>query len=401
MTTHSSAGRSTRRLGARLGRATLRLIPRAACASFCGLLVVFAVVGCAASMSPRSRFTPTGSMATGRDHHTATLLSDGRVLIAGGDEEGQALASAEVYDPKTGMFSATGSMATARENHTATLLSDGRVLIAGGGGRSTAATVESSAELYDPRTGGFSPTGPLTTGRRSHTATLLSDGRVLIVGGEGPVGGYLRSLASAELYDPKTGQFSPTGSMAEQRSQHTATLLADGRVLIVGKRRAEVYDPKTGAFSPAGSTAADRAGHTATLLSDGRVLIAGGWGADMGSAALATAEVYDPATGTFNPDSNLMTTGRYAHTATLLTDGHVLLAGGYAPSSTSSDHPQDQATAAAELYDPKDGTFSPTTGSMTAPRVSHTATLLADGSVLIAGGWGGNASSDAAQLYQP
>ncbi|MGD0248702.1 MAG: kelch repeat-containing protein, partial [Candidatus Limnocylindrales bacterium] len=232
-----------------------------------GLVLVFIVgallgVGVGGGgQAPTGTFSPTGSMAAGRYHHTATLLSDGRVLVAGGYRDpSNVLASAELYDPKTGTFSPTGSMATARADHTATLLSDGRVLIAGGWDGSTYPT---SAELYDPKTGTFSPTGSMAAGRYHHTATLLSDGRVLVAGGGGSP--HLAYPTSAELYDPKTGTFSATGSMATGRVDHTATLLSDGRVLIAGgwdgsqfhasDDLAELYDPAPGKFSPTGSMA--------------------------------------------------------------------------------------------------------------------------------------------------
>jgi hypothetical protein len=283
-------------------------------------------------------FSPTGSMTIAREFHTATLLSDGRVLVAGGfDFSGAApgvpLASAELYDPKTGTFSSTGSMAIPGEGDTATLLPDGRVLFAGGddlSGNSLA-----SAELYDPKSGTFSPTGPMTTTREAQTAALLPDGRVLIAGGD-----YNRAtaspgsipLASAELYDPETGTFTPTGSMTLALKGRTATLLPDGRVLMAGgdqwsqvgpdkytddtSAAAELYNAKSGIFSSTGSMTTARFGYTATLLSDGLVLIAGGdsprgvpidGGFDVGATAspgpifLASAELYDPKIGTFSP----------------------------------------------------------------------------------------------------
>jgi hypothetical protein len=294
-------------------------------------------------------------MTAARGGSTATLLVDGRVLFTGGYNCAAAgqdgiWASAELYDPATGTFSPTGSMSVPRENHTATRLADGRVLIAGGiSGASpsagaavslaayrlaeTSASVLESAEVYDPATGRFNPTGSMSTIRDHHTATLLHDGRVLVVGGGGE--GYA-SQTSADVYDPATGRFSPTGSMKTGRWLHTATLLQDGRVLVVGGRSpkdsvyasAEIYDPSTGRFGSAGSMNAGRQQHTATLLPDGRVLIAGGyWSDGQKWLVLSSTEIYDPATMTFSPIGS-MGAPRDGHTATLLNDGRVLIAGG-------------------------------------------------------------------------
>jgi len=202
-----------------------------------------------ATAAPTAHFTPTGDMAA-KGGGPATLLADGRVLVVGGGSS-----SSELYDPGTGKFSPSGSMSTSRGSETATRLLDGRVLIVGG---QDGTDPFASAELYDPKTGTFSPTGSMAVGRQGHTATLLTDGRVLIAGGyhsgmgavvpadalaselgiarpsSWPDPVHLGNLASAELYDPKTGKFSPTGSMAEGRNWATATLLSGGRVLIVG-----------------------------------------------------------------------------------------------------------------------------------------------------------------------
>lgn len=244
-------------------------------------------------------FVPTGSMADARVGHTATLLRDGRVLVVGGADLADGignLATAETYDPTTGRFTRTGSMTHGRADHTATLLGDGRVLIAGGYGGGTLPLA--SAELYDPDTGKFTPTGSMTVARMNQTATLLPDGEVLIAGG---LDSSSHVLASAELYNPATGTFHSTGSMTAPREFHTATALADGRVLIAGGvgtdqatalASAEIYDPGAGHFSATGSMKTARKGQTATLLIYGQVIVAGGQGTDL-------LEVYWPDTGNF------------------------------------------------------------------------------------------------------
>jgi len=201
-------------------------------------------------------WTAAGGMLTPRFLQTATLLPDGRVLVAGGEDAcGAALASAELYDPRTGSWTPTGSMVAPRADHTATLLPDGRVLVAGGtdlapasGASADTTGPAASAELYDPRTGSWTATGSMVGQHVMHTATLLPDGRVLVAGGtSGPA-------ASAELYDPRTRSWTATGSMLTPRRSHTATLMPDGRVLVVGglgygwilPDSAELYDPGSG-----------------------------------------------------------------------------------------------------------------------------------------------------------
>jgi hypothetical protein len=212
-----------------------------------------------ATPTPTPGASMTSLMTTPRAFHTATLLTDGHVLIIGGSEAFfQPLASAELYDPATGTFHLTGSMTTAG-GVTATRLLDGRVLIVGGAG--ARADDGSKAEIYDPETGTFKPTGSMKTPRWEQTATLLPDGRILVAGGRDPnpnATGDFVALTSAELYDPKQGTFSPTGSLTTARGGQTATLLADGRVLIAGLDQsgvlasAELYDPATGTFGPTG-----------------------------------------------------------------------------------------------------------------------------------------------------
>jgi hypothetical protein len=214
--------------------------------------------------------------------------------------------------------------------------------------------------------GRFSSTGNMTTARWLHTATLLANGKVLITGGSQSA---TVALASAELYDPSTGTFSPTGNMAAARAGHSATLLPDGRVLITGGTIVEVYDPASGKFSSTGNMATLRSGHTATLLNSGKVLIAGGCGT---TGVLASAELYDPSTGMFLPAGN-MTTARCRARATLLPDGRVLIV----PGEEGDDYDS------AEIYDPLTGVFSTTDWNSIDFMIAATANLLVNGNVLV------------------
>ena len=367
-------------------------------------------------------FTNTGSMLSPRYQHTATLLANGKVLIAGGYKFGTvaAMGTSELYNPATGMFSATGSLSVARYNHTATLLGNGKVLVAGGQGdfSSVGAYVDyATAELYDPAAGTFSATGSLSIARLAHSATLLSDGTVLVAGGYNHASGYTY-LASAEVYEPASGTFSAVAPMIDARYGHTATTLADGRVLPRWRRRnrrralliqapmpsarvafsdqphrngagrrpgvvrrrarpylygnAAVFDPARLVFVPTGQPTAMREAGTATLLADGRVFLIGGL--NLQNVPMIPAEIYSPATGTFTSGA-LPITQREGHTATLLANGKVLIAGGGSCTVLSS----------TDVFDPTAGTFT-ASGSMASPRGRHTATLLSNGKVLVAGG---------------
>ena len=279
-------------------------------------------------------WSTTGPLAIGRAEHTATLLSDGKVLVAGGDNNG-ALSSAEIYDPDPakGTWTTTnGPLANGRSSHTATLLPNGKVLVAGGYNNGALA----SAEIYDPdpAKGTWTPTDPLAKGRYTHTATLLN-GKVLVAGGYNSGA----PLASAEIYDPDpaTGTWTPTGSLAGGRAEHTATLL-NGKVLVAGGydaehsislSSAEIYDPDPakGTWMTTGPLFTSRSQHTATLLPTGKVLVAGGLNALTSSNWLASAEIYDPAKATWSTTASLKYK-RGTHSATLLFNGKVLVTGG-------------------------------------------------------------------------
>ncbi len=290
---------------------------------------------------------PRSEMTYARAFHTASLLQDGNVLIAGGGCNNDSLfyslpSLTELYDVKTGQLQLSGSMIDARGSHTATVLTDGSVLAAGG---CNGATALATAELYNPGTGVWTLTMPMSVARSSHTATFLGNGNVLVAGG---------GTATAELYDPSTGAWTVTGAMHVSRTAQTATLLASGTVLVAGggSNTAELYDPNTGIWTVTGSMSTDRSNHTATLLASGQVLVAGGSGS--GKSFLASAELYDASAGTWMSTGS-MKKPRTGHAANLLASDKVLVEGGefYCdPETGCSDTPS------AEIYDPTTGLWS-------------------------------------------
>jgi len=347
-------------------------------------------------------FVRTGDMVVSRSQHTATLLQDGRVLITGGvtnavgNYSATVLASAELYDPTTGTFVATGTMSAARRMHTATLLPDGRVLIAGGYDWFQPI---GSAELYDPASGTFTTVGGLLNSRGGHDALLLNNGTVLIAGG---FDGRYPLIPGAEVYDPGAGIFTAVGPVAGRASCDfcpPSVLLADGKVLFALQQPAQLFDPLTGAYSSTGSP--NSVESAATLLMNGRVLFTGGedWGRSK------SAELYDPATGTFAVTGD-MKQRRVWHALTLLPDGTVLATGGETDDCSGNYCYFAGSLASAELFDPSTGFFADA-GQMTTSRETHTATLLNDGRVLIAGGvgYGGiglfYGSTATAEVYTP
>jgi hypothetical protein len=353
-------------------------------------VLIIACGGLAFGQNPGT-FSATGKMTVSRyGGFTATLLANGKVLIAGGEnppDKQPFLRSAELYDPRTRAFTRTGDMIFNRSYHSATLLPDGRVLIAGGTDRYVGSPPVATAELYDPDTETFSVAGDMID-VASNTAILLPAGKVLLAhDGES---GSLR--VPAELYDPAAGTFSPTGDQVGIPGHHQAALLSDGRVLLaICCRSEQIYDPATGTFGYTDKMSGIyQDGFAAASLPNGRVLVQGGFLEEL-NVASAGADLYDPSQGLFNPTGQ-MTMARYYHTATVLGAGTVLIAGGFG--NPISD-PTATATT-AEIYDPARGTFF-RTGDLTTARIGHTATLLLDGTVLITGGDG----MGTAEIYSP
>ncbi len=347
----------------------------------------------AASQSPGT-WTKTGSMNFPTEQQTATLLQNGQVLMA-----------AELYNPATGKWAATGIMGTARTiGYTATLLQNGQVLVAGGVEAGVNITITSGAELYNPATGTWAATGSMTTARDGHTATLLPNGQVLVAGGEDCVNGSCQIFSSAELYNPATGTWTPTGSMNVARVQHSATLLPNGQVLVAGGvgggSSAELYNPATGTWATTGSmTSPHSSGQLAGLLANGQVLVV--CGVHDPGVPPCVADLYNPATGTWAFDGLACPSAARNYSATLLRNGQVLISGG-----ENGGYPAKiTVTAAATLFDPATGTCA-STGSMTIPRQFHTLIVLPDGQVLAAGGETQNnkgqfSATASAELYTP
>jgi hypothetical protein len=321
-------------------------------------------------------FNAAGSTATARYGFTATLLTNGNVLLTGGDTPQGVLDSTLLYNPVAHTFAPTGRMLEARIGHAAVRLANGRVLVTGG--------PSATAELYDPVAGTFSTTGNMTRPRQGHTMTLLTNGKVLVVGGDGfPVAG-----GTAELYDPVSGAFASTGPLGVGRTGFQAIGLQDGRVLILlglnaagdPLLTAEAYNPGTGTFTSTGSLVSAHRGGTATLIQNGKVLVAGGWN---GAATPTTADFgLNPVAELFDPSSNQFTTTgplaypRQGHAAVLRLDGTVLIA--YGEHTWYSSLPF--GVPPSEVYDPTSGAFHP------GPSVVEARSWLPAGGIRLASG---------------
>jgi hypothetical protein len=304
-------------------------------------------------------------------------IRSGDILIVGGmTASGGSLASVERFDPRDNSIHKVAPLTNAREAHTATLLPDGRVVVAGGYN----GEYLNSIEIFDPSTNRFHTAGSLVEARSGQTATLLPDGHIFFTGGVGSGWSFLRS---AELYDPATGRAEVVGSMSVPRESHTATLLQDGRVLIVGGHRgrrqdmvvyssAELFSPRSRRFEPAGTLGTARHKHDAMKLADGRVLVIGG--ADRSDRMYyATTEIYDPRSRIFERGPS-MASARYkiAGTAVLLPDGKVLVTSG---------------ARTPELLDASHGQSRAVRGGLPAALRFATAASLRGGDVVIAGGY--------------
>jgi N-acetylneuraminic acid mutarotase len=345
-------------------------------------------------------WSPGATLITGRAQHTATLLPTGKVLVAGGvDAHGVATATAELFDPIANRWSVAAPMSTGRTEHTATVLNDGRVLVVGGfHEKDPLGETLNNAEIYDPQHNRWTPAASMTFRRARHTATLLPDGRVLVLGGVSStsdlIGWTLPDVG--ELYDPRADRWSTTAPGLGGREDHTASLLPDGRVLVVGGQAevgiesiARLYEPSRNTWAPAATPAIVREFHTATVLPGGNVLVLGGDGTPVvelakgpthyGVEPQSTGEVFDSTRDLWTPilDMNLI---RIEHTATLLSNGTVLVVGG---AYANPGNPELYEVAANRWV----------RGTVEINRHAHTATLLPDGRVLIVGGFGIDAMS--------
>jgi N-acetylneuraminic acid mutarotase len=352
---------------------------------------------------PRGGIVPASAMEVARYRHTATRLANGKVLVAGGQNQDNyyALGTAELYDPLTRTWASAGNMRTPRCNHTATLLSNGKVLVAGG---NSSGSIMAACELYDPATNTWATAGSFKSPRTEATATLLPSGKVLAMGGY--VTGYTSVRKDAEVFDPVTNTWSVVANPAPSgQAGHTATVLNDGKILFVGGYGAfryagasidtlsataavSLYDPATSTWLSTASMSTPRHLHTATLLANGDVLVAGG-GANTSQSP--TAIIYHTSTNTWTAAAS-MGFGRESHTATMLPNGKVMVVGSGSATSGSLE------SSTIEWYDPTGNTWSSEPlagGTLATPRFSHTATQLADGNVLIVGGYVGKATASA------
>src|SRR3989475_814288 len=336
--------------------------------------------------TPSGTWQPTGNLSAARPGASAALLQNGSVLITGGDAGSGPVASADLFNSDGSVSPLAAPMNNPRSNHVSATLQDGRVLVAGGTVSGGGAT--NSAEIFDPVSGTWSSiAGGMVEARSGAAAALLQDGRVLIAGGESS------GVASAtlEIFDPLAGTFSAAGVMSSPRTKHAMAMLADGRVIIIGGSNGtapvastDILNPVAGSVAAGPSLATPRSGHSATTLLDGRVLVAGGNNivtnpdGSTTTVDLASAEIFDPAAGTFTTSASALATARTGHLAFLLPhNNNVLIVGGTLNGVSISS---------AELFTPWQGTFSATGSLSTARSNAAGSPMQQDGLLLVAGG---------------
>lgn len=351
------------------------------------------------ALPPVGTWTEAPALAAIRGTATAVVLDDGRVLAAGGGVGAIALDAAEIYDPSSQAWQQVAPLAQARRGHQAVVLDDGRVLVAGGLANGVPLA---SAEVYDAGTDAWSPLAPMSIPRLGHSLTRLADGRVLAAGGsalesEGAAAGgqTIRTEASTEIFDPDTGTWAPGGAMGTARFEHTATLLGDGRVLMVGGSgptrdgeavgplaSTELYDPAADVFVGSSDLTAARTNHAAALLNQNAVIVSGGAGGDNGDVSLASVEVFDSRAAAWTTVGAMGTT-RTGHSASALDDGRVLVAGG-----ESVRRGERRSLGSGEVFDFDRGASGEwrSAGDMACPRSEHAAVVLGDASVLVVAG---------------
>lgn len=367
------------------------------CVGGCLLGVIVVALSFSTSDAQTSgTWTSTGSMATARYAFSAVQLKNGKVLVGGGVSSTGVVGTSELYDPLTGIWAPTGNMRIARAYYTATLLRNGKVLVAGGCTNADCSAGTATAEIYDPITGVWRSAGKMSTLRYFFHATPLQDGNVLVEGGcnQGNCG---TVTASAELFNPRTRQWTSTGSMHIGRDYHTATMLNDGKIMVTGgytaqgtSNNVEMYDPVSGTWATMAAMIYGRALHSATALPDGRVVVAG-----TGNLPSSVTEVYDPIANLWSAAGNLNIT-RSAPIAALLPTGQAMVAGGY-----SYTRPHYFNLASCELFDPTTNIWA-FTGDMTDARYEQAIVVLANGRVLAAGGLSASTTIlSSADIYTP
>ncbi len=365
-------------------------------------IVALAFAASTLSFAASATWSSTGTMISARDGHTATILTNGKILAVGGTNNGVALTSAELYNPAAGTWASTGSMHVGRTLARAVMFSNGNVLVVGGCINDCLSATTNSAELYNPNSGTFTTTGSMVQARAEFAVTLLANGQVLVAGGCAAydANGCSSTTNKAEIYNPATGKWTATTALRAARHAMNATLLSSGKVLVAGGATAasdalnstEIYDPTAKTWTLGNKMVQARSDYASIMLGTGKILFIGG--ENINGVSISNSELYNPSTGTFAATSN-MTATREEHTAVLLANGNVLVSGGNKKTLTTQT-----PLASAELYNPTTGKWT-ATGSMSSARAGHTSTVLHNGNVVNAGGSDAVNELDSAELYKP